>query len=441
MNRRAWLLGVLLLAGLVGHTAWNHLQGTRYPVQSVTLTNGTVLRLVSVQHGPRQVDPFDPLWKQWAGMLPKKVVQKLKLPTSTTLNLPTGEPPLGVWLTSSTVPAQSSYGILIGDELDNFAGPASSIPIGKGITPDKVHYEGHFFRVLPRRNREWRVRIYDSPYGPGNFLHEFRIPNPLPPPVDPPWAAPDPYPTGSNGDLEATLTGLVVGPPEWAGPPIDPGVRQARLAFTVRQAGQPTTNWVSYHVERVEDATGNFSDGNNWNHGWRSNISYVHFAHWPLPAVEPWKLTVEFCQRGGFAEDEVARFLRVPIKSSDDPFDPMTNRLRQRSVVVHRLSPARWNSSSANSPRRNLELELHTDATDPTNRWHLTVVRAIDSTGLDVTSNSWSGSDDKRSFDLRVATNATYVDVDVAIAPSRRLQFLAQPTVARPPSPTATTSR
>jgi hypothetical protein len=428
MNRGIRLFAVLLLVGLLGYAGWRLVQAARYPVQSITLTNGTVLRLVSVQHGSRQFDPFDPLWKQWAVRLPKKIVEKLKLPTATTLNLPTGEPPLGLWLTSSTIPAQGNYGIRIGDDLGNFAGPVSNIPIGKGLTPDKVHYEGQFFRVLPRRSREWRVRIYDNPYLQENFLHEFRIPNPLPPPVDPPWSAPDPHPTASNGDLEATLTGLVVGPPEGSGTLNDPADRQARLAFTVRQGGQPTTNWVSYHVERIDDATGNTSDGNSWNHGWRSNTSYVHFSHWPLPTVEPWKLTVEFCQRGGFAEDEVARFLRVPIQASDGPFDPMTNRLRQHSVVVHRLSPSRRNSSRSNPPRRNLELELHTTATDPTNRVHLTVVRATDSTGLDVTSNSWSGSDDKRSFSLHVATNATYIDVDVVVAPSRRLQFLAQPT-------------
>jgi hypothetical protein len=438
MNRRAWILGSLLLIALTGYAAWNALKGPRYPVQSVTLTNGTTLRLVSVQHGARQFDPFDPRWKQWANALPKAIIQKLKLPTATTLNLPTGEPPLGLWLTSSTVPAQGNYGIRIGDDLDNFSGPVSNIPVGKGLTPDKLHYEGQFFQVLPRRIREWRVRIYDNPYLQENFLHEFRIPNPLPPPTDPPWSAPDPHPTASNGDLEATLTELVVGPPEGAGTPNDPADRQARLALTVRQGGQPTTNWVSYHVERIDDATGNTSDGNNWNHGWRGNTSYVHFSRWPLPTVEPWKLTVEFCQRGGFAEDEIARFLRVPIESSANPFKPMTNRLRQHSVVVHRLGPARWNNSRANPPRRNLELELHTDATDPTNRWHLTVVRAIDSTGLDVTSNAWSGSDDKRSFDLQVATNATHIDVAVAVAPSRRLQFLAQPTVAKPPSPAAT---
>jgi hypothetical protein len=288
--------------------------------------------------------------------------------------------------------------------------------------------------VFPRRSPELRIRIYDSPWSQGKFLHEFRIRNPGLVPLDetPPLVTlPFPQPQ-SAGDLEATLTSLTVGPSDEWQPTATNVYRRARLEFTCRQAGQPTTNWVAYHVREASDATGNTTDGNHWNHGWSEDRTFVSFARWPLPESEPWKLKVEFCQRAGFPTNELWEARNIPILTNSAKFPTLSNQLSGAAIRIERLGPPE-HGSYAHSDTHAIELEVMADSKKPDDRrWHLTIARAVDSTGRDVTANGWSGSDDSRTFSFNVSTNATSLDVWIAYAPSRRLEFTAQPTSAKP---------
>ena len=438
MSRRFWWTFALLsVVPIVGLVVWLNQPGVlRFPVQQTVLTNGTTLQLVSVQHGRFHYDPFSPPWQQWISRLPESWTRRLKLNLPPNLNVAGSNAVLSVWLTASKAPAniyQVSYGVLVGDDDGNFAGDSSGLSSTTGKTPLFAHYEGHRIHIFPRRARELRIRVYDNPWGNGKFLHEFRIPNPAPisPGKLPPMVA-QPLPQSkASDDLEATLVSLDVQPSDDGFMHADSSYRKARLEFTMRQTGQPTTNWVSYHVRKVSDATGNEGDGNNWNHGWEKDRAFVTFSRWPLPVGEPWRMEVEFCQRHGFASNELWEVRKIPIQKAGTPLTPMTNQLHGTEVRITGLGPPS-RSESAYGGKRSIELKVGAATPSDNQRWHTIIAKAIDSTGLDVTSNSWGGSDDNRQFTLQVSTNATSLDVWIAFAPSRFLEFTAQPTTNQP---------
>jgi len=439
---RLWWTCVLL-AG-IACAAWLIWQGYNAPLgfaaQQVTLTNGTVLRLVSVQYGKNHVDPFSPPWQQWMSRLPEPWTRKLKLNLPRNLNTAGSNQVLGVWLTSSKAHAnanQKAFGVLVGDDSGNFGGDGNGSGLAIGKTPAVPHYEGHRISVFPRRSPELRIRVYDNPWGHGGFLHEFRIRNPgfVPHGRTPPLVA-RPLPQAqSAGDLEATLTSLTTGPSDEWDPNGTSFYRKARLEFTCRQGGQPTTNWVAYHVEEVSDATGNLSDGNHWSHGWENDRTFVAFSRWPLPGTEPWKLKVEFCQRAGFPSNELWEARNLPIDTNAAMLPNLTNQLAGVPVRITRIGPPKYGNQPNDRTTRAIELEVAADSKPDARRWHLTIARAVDSTGRDVSANSWSGSDESRTFILNVATNATTLDVWLAYAPSRMLEFTAQPAPAPPKAP------
>jgi hypothetical protein len=435
MSRRFWwALALLSVVPVVGLVVWLNQPGVlRFPVQQTVLTNGTTLQLVSVQHGRFHYDPFTPPWQQWASRLPESWTRRLKLKLPPNLNVAGSNAVLSVWLTASKAPAninQPAYGIRVGDDDGNFAGDDGGLPFAAGKTPLIAHYEAHRVAIFPRRARELRIRIYDDPWSQDEFLHEFRIPNPDPTSTEalPPLVA-QPLPQSqASGDLEATLVHFDVQPSSEGSANPDPISRKARLEFTMRQAGQPTTNWVSYHVRKVSDATGNEGDGNNWDHGWDKDRAFVAFSRWPLPVGEPWRMEVEFCQQHGFASNELWEVRKIPIQTAGTTLTPMTNQLHGTEVRITGLRPRYWDES-AYGGKRVIELKVTAVPPRDNRRWHLTIAKAIDSTGLDVTSNGWSGGDERREFSFQVATNATSIDVWIAYAPSRFMEFTAQPTL------------
>jgi hypothetical protein len=438
MTRRFWwTLALLAVIPIVGLVVWLNRPGVlRFPVQQTVLTNGTTLQLVSVQHGRFHYDPFTPPWQQWISRLPQSWTQRLKLKLPQNLNVTGSNAVLSVWLTASKPPAninQAAYGVLVGDDEGNFAGDGNGMSFTTGKTPLIAHYEAHRIAIFPRRARELRIRIYNDPWNHDKFLHEFRIPNPARISAEtlPPLIAQSLPQAQTSADLEATLVSFAVQPSGEGSANPNPVYRTARLDFTMRQAGQPTTNWVSYHVRKVSDATGNEVDGNHWNHGWEKDRAFVAFSRWPLPAGEPWRLEVEFCQRHGFDSNELWEVRKIPIQKAGSTLTPMTNQLHGTEVRITGLGPPSW-GESAYDGKRTVELEVEAGSPPDKRRWHVTIAKAIDSTGLDVTANGWSGSDNKRQFGLQVSTNATSIDVWIAFVPSRILEFTAQPTTNQP---------
>jgi hypothetical protein len=438
-RRRWWILALLTMVPTVGLLVWLNRPGVlHFPVQQVVLTNGTTLQLVSVQVGRVHTDPFSPPWQQWAARLPDNLTRRFKANLPRTLAFASTNAVLSVWLSASKAPAMMilpCYGVLIGDDEGNFAGDGRGRIFATGKTPSIVHYEAHSIPIFPRRARELRIRIYDNSGLYDQFLHEFRIPNPNPISTEalPPLVAQALPQSQTSGDLEATLMSLRASSD--GSPFVDPNLPKIRLEFTMRQADQPTTNWVAYRVLRLWDATGNKVNSNRADYGWKKGRAYVAFSEWPLPVTEPWRMEVEFRQRYGFASNELWEVRKIPIEKPGTSLTPITNRLHGTEVRIARLGRP-YSGNSGDEGKRAVGLSVVADAPPDQRRWQLTIAKAIDSTGLDVTANDGLQADKWREFDLQVSSNATYIDVWIAYAPSRVLEFIAQPTLNPEPAGT-----
>lgn len=354
------------------------------------------------------------------------------------LNLPPriqakgNHPLLTVWLTASKAPptpGQAAYGVIVGDDDNNFAGPVHDVASIVGWTPEILHYEAHGFPIFPRRSRELRIRIYDNPFGWGRLLHEFRIPNPAFVSTNevPPFVAESLPQTRTSGDLEATLESLEVAPTPVGMKLGDPVWQQTHLEFTLRQGGHPTTNWVAQRIHQLSDATGNEGEGAG-PYDWANGRAFLGFTRWPLPLGEPWRMQVDFRQRHGFATNELWEVRKIPIATSTFALIPMTNRVSGTEVRI-----AAFGDSPPDEIRhlglRSVVLDVETGSPPDERRWHLTIVRGIDSTGLDVTSSQVVEFENNGQilFTFNVSTNATSLDLWLAYVPARSMTFTAQP--------------
>ena len=432
---RVVFLSIVLFAALAGAFVWLARTGNFGPiVQEVTLTNGVTLRLVSVQCGTRHRNPFDTPWQQLASLVPDAVARRLKLPPANPILRSGTNKVLTAWITvspsvPSPSPGQPAFGLLMGDDEGNFAGDAGFMTLN-GKTGDGRFYEGHRFAIFPRRSPTLRLRVYADPWNQGNLLHEFRIPNRFRSKA-PPWTHPPAPATAANGDLQAMLESFLIVTNASSVNGYRDRSRSVHLEFSVRQGGAPTTNWVAYHVQRVADATGNEGDGNSWNHGWEGERTYNRFSQWPLPAGEPWQMQVEFCQTAGFPESEIWHVGKVPIQDDAAPAPEVrTHMLHGERITLVRLGTPQWGRNRSDSPKRDVVLQLKAGGKPDLRRWHLTVVRAVASTGEAFASGTWSGSDDDREFTFNVSTNAGSMDFWIAYAPSRILEFTAEPTLS-----------
>ncbi len=441
MTRRfRWLVTVLALIPFIGALVWWIGPGSLgFAQREVTLTNGFTLRLASVQYGTLHMDPFTSPWKQWAAKLTKSWSQRLKITVPANLSLGGSNSTISVWLTRSQTPSDpntEAYSVLVGDDEDNFAGARSTTQIITGRTPSIAHYEGHWMSIVPRRARELRIRVYENRFYSGRFVHEFRIPNPgfVPTNAILPLVA-EPLPqTKTSGDFEATLVSFAVQPPELDSPPPAPIYRSARLNFTMRQGGQPTTNWIPDRVRTVVDATGNVGGGNGWSYSLTKDGAFIDFS-WPLPACEPWRMEVEFRQHHGFSSNDLSAVRRIPLPAGEARFAPITHQLPGTEIQMLGLIPSESGESEV-AGKREWAL-LISPVNPPDDRtWYVSIAKAVDSTGLDASTPGWTGSDGGRAFRFQVSTNATYIDVWIAYTPSRVLEFIAQPTVNPGPART-----
>jgi hypothetical protein len=179
---------------------------------------------------------------------------------------------------------------------------------------DTTDVRGIMFNAYPRWDSTLIVRVSGSQPGDGR---EFVITNPVPKSF-PQWT-PETLPnTQSDGDLEVTLTKLIVGasaPPEpFSGLLRDDSLKKVvRLAFDVRQNGQSVTNWRAVNVETT-DGTGNSIRTllNPYYNNGQSEGYYYHAALWPNEPA--WKIRVEFSCTSGFSNDDVWVVTNVPVR-------------------------------------------------------------------------------------------------------------------------------
>jgi hypothetical protein len=130
-RRFRWAFALLTVLAIVGLAVWIYQASVpRFPIQEVVLTNGTTLRLVSVQLGLRDTDPFLPFWKQWASGFPDSWTRRVGLNLPRKIQSKGNHSILSVWLTASKASPTSGdpeYAVFVGDDDNNFAGPVHDV--------------------------------------------------------------------------------------------------------------------------------------------------------------------------------------------------------------------------------------------------------------------------------------------------------------------------
>lgn len=105
----------------------------------------------------------------------------------------------------------------------------------------------------------------------------------------------------------------------------------------------------------------------------------------------------------------------------------MTNRMSGTEVWITALQDSDLDDFTYLG-MRGVDLIVGTGSPPDGRRWHPTIAKASDSTGLDVTSsNQWWGFESNGWFVFKVSTNATSLDLWLAYVPARTMEFTAQP--------------
>ena len=335
---------------------------------------------------------------------------------------------------------------------------------------DGLDVHGFVLNAFPRWDKETILRV--RPYRGTVVTGEFVLTNPAPGTFAQ-WT-PKPLPdTGSDGDLEVTLTKLVAGAttPSWRGgslmPTNDPVNQCVHLNFDFRQNGQSTTNWDPWPVQTT-DAAGNWSRGliyayptNGVRQIWGrmmngANIPppehygmdgyYFQPGLWPN---QPWKVRLEFIQGSGFSDDEMVTFTNVPVKpgSQQDFEDEWTAWDFDKTNFPFTITPAtvngvhlkllppllitnRWQSSEMDA-----SIIIGADPGFNPKGMNLTVVAATDDQGRELWSfetPAWAGHysiefarvhDDVKSLNLKLALHKSRF-VEFTVKPAQGVNML-----------------
>ena len=283
--------------------------------------------------------------------------------------------------------------------------------------------EGWAFESWPRRGRMFTLHIYEraSRYPEAKLIGEFAIRNPKPQKY-PVWT-PAPLPvTARVDDLSVTLVDLMSGvgrgSNKWKPAP-NPTVSQTRAGFSVERNGQPTREWEIVQAE-TSDATGNFV-GQLWGTSRDKDLEYAQLQPHPWPAEAAWKLRVGFSQRVNFAPDELWTLRGIPL-GAPDPTNGVVAQTNLQGVLLEFTGQA---GRRGLGPGDCFNFRLTPGRKD----LRMSVARAVDNLGKDAKLGGSHESQQEWAFALQAGTNATSIDLTVALHRTRYVEFLAKPQI------------
>jgi hypothetical protein len=297
---------------------------------------------------------------------------------------------------------------------------------------------GYRFDAFPRRQGKVYLRVQE--WNPQNVRQKvkkgFVISNPARGHF-PVWL-PNPLPnTQEDDDLSVTLNRLEFGAKtpdtrnsEAQNDPMNQGVL---AAFQFQQNGKTATNWLPEQVE-TSDATGNHILG--WcNSHWENDeaVTFYQYGLWPYEPA--WKLRVEFSRTSGFHDDELWTVQEVPIQAgSRQDFENYersgTNSAFAETTLngIHlKLFPAKQFTGQLPSPGQ-IEGGLEIQADPTLHGMRLTLVKGTDEQGRDLRPMNWSQDGNYYQFALRKLGNARSLTLTLALHRSRFVEFTAKPT-------------
>jgi hypothetical protein len=413
------LVVLLLLAALVAL-----LQPSSGSIgHKVTFSDGTTMTLKAVTYGT-QHRYFGGGWQQrLLSLLPRKLAAKLAAQQGVlTMDRPTmGRPSVTFWFERvGTGPTTGAPQLVLFDA--NGFGVCGSHPVMR-VGAGANWIEGRAFESWPRRERTFTLRVYEQGTRDpdANPIGEFTVRNPTPGNY-PVWTAPEPPVTAREGDLSITLFDLTAGVDLRSNerkPAPNPTVSMTRAGFRVERNGRPTKEWGIASVE-ASDATGNVI-ADIWGKGPGLDSEFVRLKHHLWPAEQAWKLRVGLSQRSDFVASELWTLRGVPL-SGVVPTNTVATQTNLQGALLQYTGPGRGSWVTCNH-------RFHFRVTPSRPDYRVTLVNAIDDNGREATVGGSFESPGEWAFGLRVNTNATSLDLTVALHQTRYFEFLVRPRI------------
>jgi hypothetical protein len=288
------------------------------------------------------------------------------------------------------------------------------------------------FANYPRRQRAVTFSILkNGRRSAANRLATFHVPNPAPIVVKE-WHA-TPFPAvARDGDLSISLTRLTSSGPD------RPAMEEGRARswgtafFRIERNGEPDHDWTVETVE-LSDASGNEAlikpvhrqrMGDEWFWLFDEPI-------WPSePAV---KARAEFSRKANFPANDVISVRHLGLPEDDEPVLAV-EKFERHGVDLATIQVQRARSSLLRGPdtfRRTHELRL--TALPLTNGVRLVLIDVRDSLSREMPRLfEYATPSGQQVFSLEVPTNATSIDVRVAISRSRFAEFVVAPIRSTP---------
>lgn len=415
---KRFLLALFVLLVLAGLVAIFLPSGGESIGHKVTFSDGTTMTLKAVTYGT-QHRYFGGGWQRRVlSLLPRKLASKFASKQGV---MTTGRPSVAFWFERvGTGPATGDPRLVLCDASGyGICGSPSLMRMG---APGKW-LEGWAFESWPRRERTFTLRVYEQGTRDpdANPIGEFTVRNPTPGKY-PVWTAPEPPLTAREGELSVTLFDLTAGVGRGANkwkPAPNPTVSQTRAGFRVERDGRPTKEWGIASVE-ASDATGNVIDG-IWGTSPGPDAEYVELQPHLWPAEQAWKLRVGFSQRSNFVASELWTLRDLPLPATNLANTVVTQTNLQGALLQY-TGPGRGSWLTCNH-RFNFRI------TPSRPDYRLTLVNAVDDHGREATVGGSFESPGDWEFGLRVNTNATSLDLTLALHQTRYVEFLVRPRI------------
>lgn len=384
---------------------------------TVTYSYGTTLTLKEVTYGTEHRFRGGGFRERIISLLPRKLAARY---ASRRGVLRTDQPSVTFWFDRRGTPAMNGDLVLCDENGFGIVGDYRMMK----LDPPNSTMEGWSFETWPRRQRTFTVRVYErgKQYGDDTLLGEFTVRNPKPDKY-PAWTA-SPLPlTASNGDLSVTLFDLTAGVGhgslKWK-PALRPTVAETRAGFRVERNGRPTKEWGIATVE-ASDATGNLIT-RLWGASSEPDAEFAELHPHLWPAESAWKLRVGFSQRSNFVASELWTLRGIPLAGTGFLASELTQTNLQGAFLRY-TGQARRSGLGGN-------YHFNFEVVSPVRRdYQITLVKSVDDRGREASMANWFEGWGERTFALDVNTNATSIDLTVALHRTRYFEFVVRPQV------------
>ena len=407
------LVVLLLLAGLVAI----FLPSSGGSIgQKVTFSDGTTMTLKAVTYGT-QHRYLGGGWRQrLLSLLPRKLAGKLASQQGT---LTMGGPSIAFWFEKVGTGPTTGDPRLVFFDASGFGVSGSPSLMRMGAAGNWV--EGWAFESWPRRERTFTLRIYEQGkrYPEAKAIGEFTVRNPTPGRY-PVWTAPEPPVTAREGDLSVTLFDLTAGVGRGANkwkPAVNPTVSTTRAGFRVERNGRPTREWTITSVE-ASDGTSNVIAYIRSTSQER-DAEYAELQPHLWPAEQAWKLRVGLSQRSNFVASQLWTLHGVPA-SGAVPTNTATTQTNLQGARVQYTGQTRFSS---------LDPYFTFRVAPARPDYRVTLVKAVDDRGVEAGLHGASEGGLDWGFALEGITNATSLDLTLALHQTRYVEFLVRPRI------------